>query len=168
MTTLERIYHESHLPEALGLSKALPKKSTICAIFLLDEALPQVAKVSKALQAVKIDLSDIPILVDATLHTLSDCTQPAANWVLQLMDACEELEAGIGVKISTDDIGQSQGRVGNCFIDKLKNNVTSRFSTSKETITAFSIFEPKRVPKLGTTGLESYGKDSVNSVIPLW
>ena len=40
VTTLETIYHESHLPEALGLSKALMKKSTICAIFLLDEALP--------------------------------------------------------------------------------------------------------------------------------
>ena len=165
VTTLERIYHESHLPEALGLSKALMKKSTICAIFLLDEALPQVAKLSKALQAVKIDLSDISILVDATLHTLSDCTQPAANWVLQLIDACDELETDTGVKITTDDIGQFQERVGNCFIDKLKNNVTSRFSTSKEIITAFSIFEPKGVPKLGTTELESYGKDSVKTLI---
>ena len=81
------------------------------------------------------------------------------------MDACEELEAGTGVKISTDDIGQFQERVGNCFIDKLKNNVTSRFSTSKETITAFSIFEPKRVPKLGTTELESYRKDSVKTLL---
>ena len=165
VTTLERIYHESHLPEALALSKALSKKSTICAIFLLDEALPQVPKLSKALQAVKIDLSDIPILVDATLHTLSDCTQPAANWVLQLMDTCEELEAGTGVKISTDDIGQFQERVDNCFIDKLKNNVTSHFSTSKKIITAFSIFEPKQVPKLGTTELESYGKDSVKTLL---
>ena len=89
----------------MGLNKALLKKSTICAIFLLDEALPQVAKLNKALQAVKIDLSDISILVDATLNTLSNCTQPAANWVLQLIDACDELETD---KITTDDIGQFQ------------------------------------------------------------
>ena len=114
VTILERIYHENHLPEALGLSKALLKKSTICAIFLLDEALPQVAKFSKAQQAMKIDLSDISILVDAMLHTLSDCTQSAINWVLQLIDGCDELEIDTGVKITTDDIGQFQERVGNC------------------------------------------------------
>ena len=84
---------------------------------------------------------------------------------MQLIDACDELETDTGVKITTDDIGQFQERVGNCFIDKLKNNVTSRFSTSKEIITAFSIFEPKGVPKLGTTELESYGKDSVKTLI---
>ena len=92
VTTLEKIYHESHLPEALGLSKALSKKSTICAIFLLDEGLPQVSKLSKALQAVKIDLSDVPVLVEATLCTLSDCKHSAANWVLQLVDICDEIE----------------------------------------------------------------------------
>ena len=56
-------------------------------------------------------------------------------------------------------------RVGNCFIDKLKNNVTSRFSTSKEIITAFSILEPKGVPKVGTTELESYGNNSVKTLL---
>ena len=99
VTTPERIYHESHLPEALGLSKALSNKSTICAVFLLDEVLPQITKLSKALQAVKIDLSDISPLVGATLHTLSDCITPAANWVLQLLDACDELETATGVKL---------------------------------------------------------------------
>ena len=42
------------------------KKITICAMFLLDESLSQEVKLSKALQAVKKDLSDISILVDAT------------------------------------------------------------------------------------------------------
>lgn len=55
--------------------------------------------------------------------------------------------------------------MGNCFIDKLKSNITSRFYTSKDIITAFGIFEPKRVPKVGTTELESYGIDSVNTLL---
>ena len=39
---LEHIYSDSHEPEALGIKKALCKKSTIAAICLLDYVLPQV------------------------------------------------------------------------------------------------------------------------------
>jgi len=46
-------------PEALGISKALSKKSTISAMFLLDYVLPQVAKLSKTLQTEKLDVSYI-------------------------------------------------------------------------------------------------------------
>ena len=47
------IYEETHEPEALGISKALSKKSTISAMFLLDYVLPQVANLSKILQTEK-------------------------------------------------------------------------------------------------------------------
>jgi len=40
---LNNIYEETHEPEALGISKALSKKSTISAMFLLDYVLPQLA-----------------------------------------------------------------------------------------------------------------------------
>ena len=120
---------------------------------------------SKALQAVKVDLSDVLVLVDATFCTLSDCKKPAANWVLQLVDARDDLETVVGIKLTTDDISEFQERVGNCFIDKLKNNVMCRFSTSREILRAFAIFEPKRVPKVGTPELESYGEESINTLL---
>jgi len=47
ITALNNIYEETHEPEALGISKALSKKSTISAMFLLDYVLPQVTKLSK-------------------------------------------------------------------------------------------------------------------------
>ena len=56
-------------------------------MYFLNYALPQVAKLSKCLQAEKIDLTAIAPLVDATLNTLDDATLPAANWVLELLDA---------------------------------------------------------------------------------
>ena len=55
--TLENIYETSHEPEALGLSKALSSHSTIAAMYLLDYNLPQVAKLSRALQTKHLDLS---------------------------------------------------------------------------------------------------------------
>ena len=65
---LENIYETSHEPEALGLSKALSSHSTIAAMYLLDNILPQVAKLSRALQTKHLDLSLIFSQVDATLQ----------------------------------------------------------------------------------------------------
>ena len=59
---------------------------------------------SKALQAVQLDLSAISPLVDATLHMLDAAMEPSANWILQLVDVKEELAATIGVNISVPDI----------------------------------------------------------------
>ena len=72
VATPENIHETSHEPEALGLRKALSKKRTIEAIFLLDYTLPQVAKLSKTLQSEHLDLSVVSALVDATLNTLDD------------------------------------------------------------------------------------------------
>ena len=80
------LYETSYEPEALGLSKSLSSHSTIAAMYLLDYILPQVAKLSRALQN-NLDLSLISSLVDATLNSLDDAILPSANWVLQLQDA---------------------------------------------------------------------------------
>ncbi len=95
--TLENIYKQSHEPEALGISKALSKESTLSAIFLLDLVLPLVFKLSKCLQTEKLDLSITSSLVHATLHTIDEALLPAANWVIELMDAREEIERATGV-----------------------------------------------------------------------
>ena len=87
MITLGNINEQSHEPEALGISKALSKESTLSAMFLLDFALPLVIKLSKCLQTEKLDLSIISSLVHATLHIIDEALLPAANWVLKLMDA---------------------------------------------------------------------------------
>ena len=85
--TLENIYEQSHEPEVLGISKALSKESTLPAIVLLDFVLPLVIKLCKCLQTEKLELSIISSLVHATLLTIDEALLPAANWVLELMDA---------------------------------------------------------------------------------
>ena len=90
--TLEYIYETSHEPEALGLSKTLSSHSTISAMYLLDYILPQVAKLSCALQTKHLDFSLISSQVDATLNSL-DAILPSAIWVLQLQDARERVKS---------------------------------------------------------------------------
>ena len=65
-------------------------------MYLLDYILPQVAKLSRALQTKHMALSLISNQVDATLNSLDDAILPSANWVLQSQDAREELRGGGG------------------------------------------------------------------------
>ena len=117
---LKNIHETSHEPEALGLTKALSKWKTTAAIFILDDTLPQVAKLIKTLQTEHLDLSIIPSLVDTTLHTLSDAVLPAANWVLELLDKREHLKQVIGKEITDEDIASFQEMVAKPFIPHLK------------------------------------------------
>ena len=70
---LENIYETSHEPEALGLCKTLSSHSTIAAMYLLDYILPQLVKLSRALQTKHLDLSLI------SSHSLDDIILPSAN-----------------------------------------------------------------------------------------
>ena len=125
MNALNNIYENTHELEALGISKALCKPLAVCAMYLLNYALPQVAKLSRSLQAEKIDLTTIAPLVDATLDTLDDATLPTANWVLVLLDAKDDLEAATDVKITTEIISSFQEQVAKPFVTILKVNILS-------------------------------------------
>ena len=63
---------------------------------------------SKCLQSQNLDLTIIPSLVDATVHTLEDVIQPAANWILELQEVIDEMESTIGIKLITEGITDFQ------------------------------------------------------------
>ena len=165
VTALDNIHADTHEPEALGLSKALSKQTTITAIFLLDYTLPQVAKLSKTLQTEHLDLSTVSSLVDATLHTLEDAVLPAANWVLELLEECVNLESATGIKITQADIKTFQEKVAKPFINHLKSNISSRFASSGDVVSALSIFDPRKVPCVDSDDLSCYGEDSVSTLL---
>ena len=115
------------------------------------------AKLSFALQTKHLDLSLISSLVDATLNSLDDAILPSANWVIQPQEA---REAATGIEVSC------QERVGKPFISLIKDNISSRFRpSSKDVLSAFSIFDPKKVPSLSTHELPLYGDSSIQSLI---
>ena len=135
-------------------------------MYLLDYILPQVAKLSRALQTKHLDLSLISSLVDATLNSLDDAILPSENWILQLQDSREELKAATGIEVTHLDIFSFQERVGKPFIRLIKDNISSRFrSSSKDVSSAFSIFDPKKKPSLSTHELPLYGDSSIQTLI---
>jgi len=112
----------------------------------------------------KIDLTVIARLVDATLNTLDDAILPAANWVLELLDAKDDLQAATDVEITIAIITSFQERVAKPFVMMLKANISSRF-VSQDVVSSFSIFDPKKVPAADSSDLLHYGEDSVDLLL---
>ena len=108
ITAVDHIYSESHEPEALGIKKAICKKSTIAALYMLDYVLSQVAQLSRALQTEILDLSMISSLLDATLHSIDDAVLSSSNWVLELLEAAQDLETAFEEQITQEDISTFQ------------------------------------------------------------
>ena len=110
-------------------------------------------------------MSAVSGLVDATLHTLDDAVLPAANWVLELLEECANLESATGIKITQADIKTFQEKVAKPFISHLKGNISSRFASSGDVVSALSIFDPRKVPCVDSDDLSCYGEDSVSTLL---
>ena len=52
---------------------------------------------------------------------------PAANWVLELLDARETLEAVTDNTVTMEDISSFQERVAKLFVSDLNSNISNRF-----------------------------------------
>ena len=132
---------------------------------LHDYILPQVAKLSRALQTKHLDLSLISSLVDATLIHLMMlyCLQQIGFYSSKMQ---EELKAATGIEVTHLDICSIQERVSKPFIRLIKDNISSWFrSSSKDVLSAFSIYDPKKVPSLSTHELPLYGDRSIQTLI---
>ena len=79
-----------------------------------------------------------PTLVDSTLCALDDTVLPAENWVLELLDEAENLEKTSGIEISPEDITTFQKNVVEPFIVHFKDNISSRFASSSDVVSAMS------------------------------
>ena len=103
--------------------------------------------------------------VDATIQSIDDAMQPAANWVLALLEDGDDLETATEIKITQQDIASFQDDIGKPFVALVKENIASRFSSSKDIITSFSIFYPVKVPDPTSVELTSYGDNSISTLL---
>ena len=133
--------------------------------YVLDFTLPQVAKLSKALQTEQLDLSLISSLVDATVQSLDDAVLPGVNWVLELPDNIDDLKTATKVTIDADKILSFQNTISKPFVADLKANITSQFASSNAVVSALSIFDPRKVPKQDSVSLPTYEEESVGKLI---
>ena len=88
----------------------------------------------------------------------------SSNWVLELLEAAQYLETAIEEQITQEDISTFQEKIGQCFIHQLRDNITSRF-TSSDMVSSFSIFVPRKVPATSSPLFSLYGEGAIDTLI---
>ena len=84
---------------------------------------------------------------------------------MDFTDARKELKAATGIEVTHLDICSFQERVDKPFIRLIKDNISSRFrSSSKVVLSAFSVFDPKKVPSFSSHELSLYGDSSIQTL----
>ena len=121
------------------------------------------AKLSRALQTENLDLSMISSLLDATLHSIDDAVLSSSNWVLELLEAAQDLETAIEEQITQEDISTFQEKICQCFIHQLRD-ITSRY-TSSDVVSSFSIFDPRKVLATSSSLFSLYGEGAIDTLI---
>ena len=122
---------------------------------------------SRTIQTEQLDLSLIYSLVNATLHTLDDSLLPSANWVLELLDDCEQLEEATWIIVTLADTMIFHDQVTKPFIAHLNENISSRFYSLNDDISAMSIFDPRKARKayLQTPDLSKYREEVIGTLL---
>ena len=88
----------------------------------------------------------------------------SSNWVLELLEAAQDLETVIEGQITQEDISTFQAKIGQCFIHQLRDNITSRF-TSSDVVSSFSIFDPRKVPATSSPLFSLHGEGATDTLI---
>ena len=120
--------------------------------------LSQVTKLSRTLQSEKIDLTVIPSLVEATLHLIDSALNSTSEWVLTFQNIEDDLDEALSMKITMEDIESFKENVGKPFVCTLIANISSQF-TSQDVASAFSIFDPRKLPHPDSSHSKNYGEE---------
>ena len=106
----------------------------------------------------------ISSLLDATLHSIDIALLSSSNWVSELLEAAQDLETAIEEQITQEDISTFQEKIDQCFIHRLRDNITSSF-TSSGVVSSFSIFDPRKVPATSSPLFSLYGEGAIDTLI---
>ena len=80
---------------------------------------------------------------------------------MALLDKREHLEEAAGIKVTLADIITFQEQAAKTFIAHLKENISSRFTSSSDIVSALSIFDHRKAPKVDSPNLPQYGEQAL-------
>ena len=119
-------------------------------------------KLISTFQTKNLDLSVIACMVDTTLHTLDDdAIQPAANWVLKLLDKPNSFKE-LGIILTSEDIADFLDRTVKPFVKCLKDNISSCFASSSAIVSAF---DPKTAKNVTSSDISKYGEQQIETIL---
>ena len=83
--------------------------------------------------------------------------------MLELLDDCQLLQKVAGIKVTMADITMFQDQLAKPFVAHLKGNISSRFASFSEVVSAMSISDPRKTKKKTHLTISMVGKQFLHS-----
>ena len=163
LTSLEREATERSEPMAIGLLKTIKTYKFVATLYLMCDLLPHLARLSCMFQAADIDLSQIQCQVTATLLQIRSIKE---NGGTNMRNVRTVLSTSLkDWNVMPPDIDTSESNLKNQliipYVEALEKNICNRFLDAG-LIGAFSIFDPKLLPKTEEDIISSsFGENSI-------
>ena len=142
---------------ALGLHKVVQQYN----LYMMTDVLPIVSRLSRILQASSIDLCQLHQLVESTLLSLRLLLVSPGPQLVKLDSDLEGSLSQFAINVNADMKKQFQDKIHKPFIEALLNHIKERLPDTG-IFTAFSVFDPKRLPATAErAALQKYGEIEV-------
>lgn len=148
----------------LGLFTKVKDVKFIGTVYILSEVLPHLSTMSKAFQKGAVDFSQIAPTIAYTKGQLNDAVETKSP----INRLKEDLQADGRLGLLDMNASEHQYRgLENLlcnYVDALKANIDKRFQESLPVVSAWSIFDPLKVPNKDHPGFKLYGKRQVQTI----
>ena len=148
----------------VGLHNVVRKYTFVASLYMMCDVLPTVTRLSCALQASCIDMSQLHFLVTSTVEALELlCISKGARLNTLEFDLQNSL-AGCEITVTPELKHQFNTRVYTPFIKALITHIKDRLPDTG-ILSAFSVFDPSKLPSTAEEAvLQKYGENHVETL----
>ena len=135
--------------KAIGLSRLILEYRFVCTMLLLCDVLPHITHLSKCFQIEAVDYSVIPTMLSSTISSLQQLITSDGSNFATLQSYLRKLEQANITVTKPTNLGEKYflESIRKPFLTSLIDNLKKRFE-DKSILTAFDIFDPKKVPRV--------------------
>ena len=164
ITSLEREAQERGDALAHGLSKVVKSYRFIATVYMMNDVLPVVSRLSCALQASHLDLSVLHGLVVSTTQTLQLFTDNPGVNLKKLDTDLENSLAVFDIPHSSEVKERFQRLIQQPFVTQLFNNIEERLPDTG-VFASFSFLDPGKLPEtVEQASASNYGEAAVQAL----
>ena len=155
---------KDHDATSLGLFTKVKDVKFIGTVYILSEVLPHLSTISKAFQKGAVDFSQIAPTIEYTKGQLHDAVQTKSPINRLKVDLQEDGRLGLLDMNASEHQYQGLENLLCSYVDALRANIDKRFQESLPVVSAWSIFDPLKVPNKDHPGFKLYGKSQVQTI----
>ena len=150
---------------SLGLFTKVKDVKFIATVYILSEVFPHLSTMSKIFQKGAVDFSRIAPTIEYTKGQLDEAVETKSPISELKEDLQENGRLGLLDKNATQYHYQVLENLLCNYVDALKATIDNRFHESLSVVSAWSIFDPLKVPNKDHPGCKLYGKTQVQTIV---